>query len=880
MPLTTAQIQNAYVAFFNRPADVAGLTYWSSYAGSTADLLNTFAQSAEYKALYSGLNNTQMVNAVYQNLFAHTPDVAGLTYWVTQLDQGKLSIGNIADAINKGAQGTDATIIANKVTAATAFTNALDTTAEIVAYAGVNSPGLAAVKSWLAAVTSDAATLTSATSTTGLATITGTVLNNVASTGSTFALTTSIDNITGTSGNDTIIGDFGVTNQVSAADQIDGGAGTDEFQLYGTLASLPTIIKNVEKINLSGYGDNKSINVSTLSGVTDLVLRNQTTQTTGDTTVTIAAGQTVTLNTVQDSAGAANEVIITGASSITSNTVVLDKAGDAATGGNALEVEIQGTGVKTLNLQTANNASRIKLQDETTTGDFAVDTINITGDKNLTVDAIAASTATKVTVAAGSFTGALDLTLSATENFEVTGGTGSDRFNFGGALDASDKVAGGEGTDKLATSTATVNAAFAAIIDGKTNGVANNSSIEVLEYTGTGAYVLDASLIQMSTLKTYSTTGAFSVAVPTDNGTTAGTAALTVTGQSNAQTFSIEANVTGGAGQANTATNAAGGNGAAGVTFAPAVNNGDNTLNLSLKGVTITGGAAGANTAQASGTGASGGNAADFSNFETINITSTGATAAAVNTFTGGAGATPGTGTAGAAGSTVVVSANAKINVSGANEINLGTISSSNQPVTVDASNLTGKMTVGTGTGADVIKGGAGVNLITLAGGADQIDLSKSVAKADVITISAATSTSAAASFAITGFTNSGTSTIGDKLDVAGTATIQADVSAGTATGVTNLTASATSGIMTFTGSAAATATLADKLAAAVSTNFANSANEAIAFEHNGSTYIVSNQDGNTTFTDGTDIVVQLVGVTGMTALSTTASGATTAWVA
>ena len=34
MALTTAQIQNAYVAFFNRPADVAGLNYWSNYNGS------------------------------------------------------------------------------------------------------------------------------------------------------------------------------------------------------------------------------------------------------------------------------------------------------------------------------------------------------------------------------------------------------------------------------------------------------------------------------------------------------------------------------------------------------------------------------------------------------------------------------------------------------------------------------------------------------------------------------------------------------------------------------------------------------------------------------------------------------------------------------
>lgn len=186
MALTTAQIQNAYVAFFNRPADVAGLQYWSTYAGSTGDLLNTFAQSSEYKGLYANMNSTQIVNAVYQNLFGRAPEVSGLNYWVGQLDNGKLAIGNIADAINKGSQGADATIISNKVAAATSFTNGLDTTAKIVAYAGVNSTGLTAVKNWLAAVTSDAATLTSATSTTGLSTIISTVQSNVASSGSTF----------------------------------------------------------------------------------------------------------------------------------------------------------------------------------------------------------------------------------------------------------------------------------------------------------------------------------------------------------------------------------------------------------------------------------------------------------------------------------------------------------------------------------------------------------------------------------------------------------------------------------------------------------------------------------------------------------------------
>lgn len=194
MALTIKEIQNAYVAFFNRPADVAGLNYWSSYAGSSADLLNTFAQSKEYTDLFAGLNNTQVVTTIYQNLFGRDPDVVGLNYWVKQLDTKAVTIGNAAATISAGAQKSDKTIVDNKVAAATAFTAALDTSAEIVAYAGVNSTGLAAVKAWLATVTADAATLAAATGT-GLTTVLGTVQSNVAT--ETFTLTNSTDILSG-----------------------------------------------------------------------------------------------------------------------------------------------------------------------------------------------------------------------------------------------------------------------------------------------------------------------------------------------------------------------------------------------------------------------------------------------------------------------------------------------------------------------------------------------------------------------------------------------------------------------------------------------------------------------------------------------------------
>lgn len=226
MALTTAQIQNAYVAFFNRPADVAGLNYWSTYNGSISDLFNAFAGSQEYKSLFTGQNSTQIVNTVYQNLFGRSPDVAGLNYWVGQLDSGKVTVANIANAVNSGAQGTDKTIIDNKVAAATSFTTALDTTAEIVGYAQASSATLSQVKTWLSTVTDQASSLTAANA--ALPALTTTVSSGAASASLSASLTTGQDNIVGTTGNDTFTARiFDNSNTLQSGDKIAGGGGTD-----------------------------------------------------------------------------------------------------------------------------------------------------------------------------------------------------------------------------------------------------------------------------------------------------------------------------------------------------------------------------------------------------------------------------------------------------------------------------------------------------------------------------------------------------------------------------------------------------------------------------------------------------------------------------
>jgi hypothetical protein len=133
-------IQKLYVAYFNRPADPAGLAYWETVVegakGSTAAVSAAFAASAEYKAAYAGMSNADIVNTVYTNLFGRAAEDAGKTYWAGLLDAKKITIDAVVTQIAAGAQGTDLTAYNDKVLASAQFTAAVDTDAEKAGYSG------------------------------------------------------------------------------------------------------------------------------------------------------------------------------------------------------------------------------------------------------------------------------------------------------------------------------------------------------------------------------------------------------------------------------------------------------------------------------------------------------------------------------------------------------------------------------------------------------------------------------------------------------------------------------------------------------------------------------------------------------------------------
>jgi hypothetical protein len=171
-------IQKLYVAYFNRPADPAGLTFWSNAVtaanGDTTAVAAAFSTSAEYTSTFNAMSNAQVVAAVYQNLFGRTADAQGAAFWTAALDNKTITIGNVVTSIAAGAQGTDGTIVTNKVAAATAFTAAVDTQAEIAGYAGVAAN--AAAKTWLSGIT-DSTTLSAALTPAALATTVAGVVN-------------------------------------------------------------------------------------------------------------------------------------------------------------------------------------------------------------------------------------------------------------------------------------------------------------------------------------------------------------------------------------------------------------------------------------------------------------------------------------------------------------------------------------------------------------------------------------------------------------------------------------------------------------------------------------------------------------------------------
>lgn len=476
MAVSANDVQKAYLAYFGRPADPVGLAYWMT--SDAATMKAGFAASAEYAEMYANMTSTQRVAQVYTNLLGRDADPAGLIYWANELAAGRETVSSLVDSMQANALGEDITTINNRVTYATAFTDALDTTAEIVGYNG--SAAASAARAAVLPVTTDASLTTAQTAlATSVATVTAT---GTSSAGTTYTLTTNIDNFTGTAGNDTFIGDAAT---LSNADQINGGAGADTLKMYGTAGAtdIPTMT-GIETVYLSGA--TASHDFSTKSDVTALQIDDAATG------LDFTVGANVTSISVANQA-AADTVELTLAAAATAANVTVNAVGSTTAGAALLKLD--GAALTTVNLTASGAASNIQLDNGTAAVTDTVTTVNVSGDKAILVDMDTTAFTKIVTVDASANTGGVTAVMEdgTGANVTFTGGTGNDVANFGAKFDKNDKVAGGDGTDTLAITQASLTTVQAYVAADKTIVNDNLSGLEVLMLTDALTGDIDAS---------------------------------------------------------------------------------------------------------------------------------------------------------------------------------------------------------------------------------------------------------------------------------------------------------------------------------------------------------------------------------------------------
>ncbi|MGF6837636.1 hypothetical protein QF001_001503 [Paraburkholderia youngii] len=355
------EVQQAYLAYYGRPADPAGQEYWAmrldNAGGNLSSIINEFGTSTESTALYGGSNLAAQITAIYQTLFGRAPDAEGLNFYQHGINTGEFTLASVALNIYYGATGTDKAQLDAKQAYADAFTNALSASVSAqIAYSGKTASDNA--RAAVAAVTDTASEGTAA------AHLESTLANiNAGAVGQTVTLTTGVDSVTLTGNNNVVNGVLdarapantltssatltaldsikgtGTGNTLNLVDSDNTGAAVAESLPTGiTVSGIATV--NLSTVNavgtvatpfdVSGFTGLQNFNVATSTGADVINAATTTSVSVTDTAgaVTVTGGNAVTVNTT----GAVTISGATGAISVT----------DKAVAGAANTLSIQG----------------------------------------------------------------------------------------------------------------------------------------------------------------------------------------------------------------------------------------------------------------------------------------------------------------------------------------------------------------------------------------------------------------------------------------------------------------------------------------------------------------------------------------------------------
>jgi len=116
------EVAKVYAAAFDRAPEREGLLYWTEQVNNgnltIEQVAESFYDQPEFKNLYDPENSTdeEYVTAIYEHVFDRTPSAEEVGYWVSQLqtDGGPVTRKTLTAAMVHGALGDDATQLANQ----------------------------------------------------------------------------------------------------------------------------------------------------------------------------------------------------------------------------------------------------------------------------------------------------------------------------------------------------------------------------------------------------------------------------------------------------------------------------------------------------------------------------------------------------------------------------------------------------------------------------------------------------------------------------------------------------------------------------------------------------------------------------------------------
>jgi len=443
------------------------------------------------------------------------PDAAGLLYWVGQVNSGKSTLGNVAINILSGAQGDDKIAVESKLAAATSFTTAVDTSAEIVAYSKPN--GVALAKTWLNGVT------TAATAAAAIATQDAAIAAIVDASATGVVLTNGTDKVNGaifeaglvyTPGGDDRI------NSLQSEDVLSGTGTTGKNTLNAVLGisndngatTVTPTLNNVQIINVDATGTTNKLDLRNADDVTTLSINKLTQEakngfTFDNITKNKADGVANTL-TVKNSSAVAGEVGFKYVDGALGKTATLGVGGESAT------VNVSNVTLKSLYVGQSSSANEgfeqvtvnstgsntvkettlVDLENLTITGSGTLKMVNTDTSSNIEFVemkngglAIGDSAIGIRTINATAFKGNVDL--------DITNAAGekNDPNNSGATFHATVKM--GDGNDTLWTKTA---------VDGNSatdrneiDGGAGNDTLRTYAGVGSDALITNVETLEM-----------------------------------------------------------------------------------------------------------------------------------------------------------------------------------------------------------------------------------------------------------------------------------------------------------------------------------------------------------------------------------------------